>query len=75
MSCQFKLGWARIGPFLLAKGRTKISKLIEPYQDLCIRCHTDSMHLLEQPTDIKTGNNIGDLAFEDFVQFTATDIL
>lgn len=64
MTSQYKSGWARIAPFLLAKGRVKISSLIEPYQDICIRCHTDSMNLIEQPPDIKLGDKIGDLVYE-----------
>jgi hypothetical protein len=64
MSSQYRTGWARICPFLLAKGRTTISKLIEPYQDICIRTHTDSMNLITQPDDIVLGSKIGDLCFE-----------
>ena len=64
MTSQYKSGWARIAPFLLAKGRAKISSLIEPYQDICIRCHTDSMNLMIQPSDIKLGDKIGDLVYE-----------
>ena len=64
MTSQYKSGWARIAPFLLAKGRSKISSLIEPYQDICIRCHTDSMNLMEQPPNIVLGDKIGDLVYE-----------
>ena len=64
MTSQYKSGWARIAPFLLAKGRVKISTLIEPYQEICIRCHTDSMNLMEQPPNIVLGDKIGDLVYE-----------
>jgi hypothetical protein len=61
---QYKSGWARIAPFLLSKSRNIISKMIEPYKNICVRCHTDSMLLSKQPKDIKLGNNIGELVFE-----------
>jgi hypothetical protein len=64
MTSQYKSGWARIAPFILAKGRSKISSLIEPYQDNCIRCHTDSMNLTVYPPDIKLSNELGGLCYE-----------
>lgn len=39
----FATNYARLKPFLLAKGRVKISEYIEPYVDHVYRCHTDSM--------------------------------
>ena len=66
MQSQYKSGFARMAPFLLAKGRTKISKIIEPYKNICVRCHTDSMNLIELPTDIKLGDQLGDLVYEGF---------
>ena len=68
---QYRSGWARLCPFLLAKGRVKISKLIEPYKEICIRCHTDSMNLIEQPKDIVLGSKLGDLVYEGM--FTQTN--
>jgi hypothetical protein len=59
-------GWSRIKPFILAKGRSKISKIMEPYKDSLIRCHTDGILLSNEPTDIKYGFNIGDLRFEGY---------
>ena len=69
MTSQYKSGWSRICPFLLAKARVKISTLIEPYQDICVRCHTDSMNLMEQPSDIVLSDEIGGLCYEGcFIQ-------
>jgi hypothetical protein len=65
---QYKSGWARIAPFLLSKSRNLISKMIEPYKNICVRCHTDSMLLSEEPKNIKLGDNIGDLVFESYCE-------
>jgi hypothetical protein len=51
----YKYGWARIMPFILAKGRCIISKVIEPYHDIAIRCHTDGVLFKEEPVGIKYG--------------------
>lgn len=58
----FKTNYARIKPFLLAKGRSKISKLIEPYVDHVYRCHTDSM-VSDIKLPIKTSTKIGDVKY------------
>lgn len=61
---QHLYGWARIKPFILSKGRSMISKIMEPYNDILIRCHTDGVLFSEEPIGIKYGCNIGDLVFE-----------
>jgi hypothetical protein len=43
-----------------------ISKIIEPYKLICVRSHTDSMLLTEEPVGLKTGNNIGEIAYEGY---------
>lgn len=53
---------ARICPFLLAKGREMISKLIQPNQEFIIRSHTDSM-ISTKKLDIETGDELGDLKY------------
>ncbi len=61
---QHLYGWARIKPFILSKGRSVISKLMEPYSNILIRCHTDGVLFSEEPMGIKYGSKIGDLVFE-----------
>jgi hypothetical protein len=56
--------WARIKPFLLAKGRSIISKIMEPYKNILIRCHTDGVYFSEEPKDIKYGSQLGELRYE-----------
>ena len=63
---QFKLGFGRIKPFLISKGRSMISKITEPYVENLVRCHTDGFLLTEKPTDLKIGNNIGELKYEGY---------
>ena len=40
----FKSDWARLKPFLLSKGRTLLSKAIEPNIEHIKRSHTDSLY-------------------------------
>ena len=62
----FKTGFGRLKPFLISKGRSLISKLIEPYINTCIRCHTDGFMLSEQPTSLKLGDKLGELKYEGY---------
>jgi hypothetical protein len=62
----YKYGWARIMPFLIAKGRSVISKIMTPYIDRVVRCHTDGILFSEEPKGIKYGSDIGDLVFEGY---------
>jgi hypothetical protein len=62
---KFINNWARIKPFLLSKGRFEMSKLIEPYKNICVRCHTDSMICTEYPKDIILGSYLGALEFKE----------
>ena len=62
----YKYGWARIMPFLISKGRKIISEIIKPYENICIRCHTDGVIFKEEPKDIKYGDKLGDLVFEGY---------
>jgi hypothetical protein len=61
----FKYDWARIKPFVLAKGRSIISKAMEPHLQHVVRTHTDSMWCTKQ-LDIKTGTKPGDLKYEGY---------
>ena len=62
----YKSGWARIGVFLISKGKSMISKIIQPYKKLAVRCHTDGVVFREIPVGLATGNNLGELAYEGY---------
>jgi len=62
---QYKSGFARLKPFLLAKGRATISKIMEPYINDIVRCHTDGF-ISKENLSIKTGWNIGEVRYEGF---------
>jgi hypothetical protein len=62
----FKTDFARIKPFLLAKGRTKISKLVEPCVDNVMYIHTDGFLVTEEQKKLQTGTNLGDVKYEGF---------
>jgi hypothetical protein len=64
----YKYGWGRICPFLISKGRKIISEIIRPYNDICIRCHTDGVIFKEEPKNIKYGDQLGDLVFEGYFE-------
>ena len=66
----YETPYARIAPFLLAKGRVKISKaIVEAEGSTNIknikRVHTDSMYATKK-LDIVTGTNLGNMKFEGF---------
>jgi hypothetical protein len=69
----YKYGWARIMPFLIAKGRSVISKIMEPFDDIIIRCHTDGIMFKEEPKGIKYGSDIGDLVDEGYLEHIIID--
>lgn len=56
----FVTNFARIGPFLISKGRLKICELLIEHYDLCKHIHTDGF-ILSKKVDLKIGNQIGDL--------------
>jgi hypothetical protein len=49
-------------------GRKIISEIIKPYEQMCIRCHTDGVIFKEEPKGIKYGDKLGDLVFEGYFQ-------
>jgi len=63
---QYKSGFARIGPFLMSKGRKIISDIMKPYKDIVVRCHTDGIVLKENPIGIKSGSELGELSFDGY---------
>ena len=64
----YKSPFARLKPFLLAKGRNIITSIIMPYREDCVRCHTDGF-ILKSKTDIKTGSKIGELKYEGYSSY------
>ena len=61
---QYKTGFARLKPFLIARGRALIAKTMLPYKNNIYRCHTDGFICSELPIGIKTGHELGDLVDE-----------
>lgn len=61
----FKSNFARLKPFMLAKGRSNIITYILPHNDKVVKCNTDSIVSTEE-LNIKTGSKIGNLVFEGF---------
>ena len=59
----YKTNYARMSPFLLSQARYNISKLIEPYKNDVINCHTDGFTLPYHPKELQTGFNIGQLKY------------
>ena len=64
----YKYGWARIMPFLISKGRSVISKIMAPFIDSIVRCHTDGVIFNKEPKGIKYGLTIGDLVDEGYTK-------
>ena len=56
----YKTCFARIKPFILARGRERIGTAMKPHLDNIIRCHTDGFHSLVK-LDIETGKELGKL--------------
>jgi len=61
----FKSSFARFKPFMLSKGREIITSYILPYNNICVKCNTDSM-ILNEKTNIKTGDKIGEMVSEGY---------
>ena len=61
---QYKTSFARILPFIVAKGRGNMAKLMEPYKDTIVKIHTDGFMVSEEPKNIKLSNSLGGLVFE-----------
>ena len=64
----YKTNYARMCPFLLSQARYNISKIIEPYKNDVINCHTDGFTLTHHPKELKTGFNIGELKYNGYCE-------
>lgn len=63
----FKTDYARVGPFMTAYSRAKLSRAIEPFADKVVRVHTDSFTVVgdvDLPDDIVLGDGIGEWKLE-----------
>ena len=63
----YKTGFARLGPFLISKGRHMIATMCYPHREHIKWCHTDGF-ISDISLDIRTGDNIGDLVFEGYCE-------
>ena len=59
----FKSRFARLKPFMLAKGRSIMTDFILPHNDKVVKCNTDSI-IATEFIDYKTGSKMGDLVYE-----------
>lgn len=59
----FETDFARIKPFIIARGRARISQFMEPYLDTITHCHTDGF-LSTKKLDIISDNSLGNVKYE-----------
>ena len=60
----YESDFARIKPFMMSYGRTKTSNIILTNLDKVVRCHTDGIICTSEITNIKFGNDLGNLMYE-----------
>lgn len=63
----FKTEFARIKPFILSAARVKLSRIIEPFIDDVVYCHTDGF-VTKHEQNVKLGDKIGDLKFKGYTE-------
>ncbi len=63
---QYVSGFGRICPFLISKGRCTISKIMRPYVNNVVRCHTDGIICNVFPSGLEIGNGLGELRYEGY---------
>ena len=66
-STVYKTDFARIGPFLLARGRYIMGEMIDPHASHIRYLHTDGF-ISDCKLDIETGEDIGDLRYEGYCE-------
>ena len=59
----FKYDYGRLAPFLVARGREKIVKMLEPNIENIKYCHTDGW-LSSNSLDVELGDGLGSLLFK-----------
>ena len=60
----YENNFARIKPFMMSYGRLKIANIILTNLDSVIRVHTDGIICTKPITNVKLGNDLGDLKYE-----------
>ena len=65
---QYKTPYARQLPFLTARGRVMISKIMEPIVADVVRCHTDGIIFKNLSDALAFGNNLGSLKYEGYCE-------
>ena len=61
----YRYSWARLKPFMLAKGRETIGRIMKPHLQHIHRIHTDGF-VSSKELDIETGTDIGKLRYEGY---------
>jgi hypothetical protein len=61
--CQYKTDYARLAPFLLARGRQIINELLIPHIKNVVRVHTDGF-LITKKMEVETGCDLTCLKYE-----------
>ena len=61
----YELPYARVGHFILASGRLKMSNIIRVNLENCVRVHTDGIILTKPIQNVQLGKDIGNLKFEE----------
>lgn len=61
----YETNFARISPFLISRGRERIAKIMEPFLEGIVRCHTDGF-VSTKSLDIKLGSQMGDIRYEGY---------
>ena len=61
----YRYAWARLKPFMLAKGREMIGRIMKPHLKYIHRIHTDGF-VSSKELDIITGSEMGTLRYEGF---------
>lgn len=62
----YATNYARLGPFLLARGRMMIGQIIAPYINDVIRTHTDGFLVKKEIKSKLIGEDIGQLKYEGY---------
>ena len=62
----YKTNYARLSPFILAKGRYIMSELLYEYRDSIKYIRTDGFLSTEPLNNLKLGENIGELRYEGY---------
>ena len=80
----YNLPFARVAPFLLARCRMMMSRIMEPHKQHIVRVHTDGFYstvpLEFERTNkrtidsVKIGDELGDLKYEGAYQVTITNV-